>query len=130
MKVTVIDTNILIDLFHGDSVTGLEIARYDRILVPTVVVGEFKSGINSGTENGKRQGKCLNEFLDSSAVEVVPVSEETADCYSRIFRFLKSNGIPKAQNDIWIAASAVEHNAELLSHDSHFGDIPLLKIAQ
>lgn len=129
MRIAVIDTNILIDLFHGDISTGEEISRYDRILVPSIVIGEYKAGIRPGTENGKLQTKCLNDFLDSSVVDAISVSEETADCYARIFRYLKNNGIPKPQNDIWIAASAVEYNAEMLSHDGHFSEIPLLKIA-
>lgn len=128
MKSLLIDTNVLISLFRGDENIAAEIGAYDRILVPTVVIGEFKAGINAAVKAGKAQQRQLDEFLDSAAVSVIPVSEDVSDAYARIFRVLKANGTPIPQNDIWIAACAVETGATLYSKDAHFSLIPLLKV--
>jgi predicted nucleic acid-binding protein len=68
----------------------------------------------------------LESFLDSPSVGVIPVTEGIASVYARIFRVLKANGTPIPQNDMWIAACAVDAGATLLSSDAHFASIPLL----
>lgn len=128
MKSLLVDTNILIALFRGDEKVAAEIGAYDRVLVPTVVIGEFKAGVNPAVKAGKAQQRQLDEFLDSASVTVIPVSEDVADAYARIFRVLKANGTPIPQNDLWIAACAVENGAILYSKDAHFSLIPLLKV--
>lgn len=128
MKSLLIDTNVLISLFRGDENIAAEIGAYDRVPVPTVVIGEFKAGINAAVKAGKAQQRQLDEFLDSAAVSVIPVSEDVSDAYARIFRVLKANGTPIPQNDMWIAACAVETGATLYTKDAHFSLIPLLKV--
>jgi predicted nucleic acid-binding protein len=68
----------------------------------------------------------LESFLDSPSVGVIPVTEDIASVYARIFMVLKANGTPIPQNDMWIAACAVNAGAMLLSSDAHFASIPLL----
>ena len=60
---------------------------------------------------------------------LLPVSESTVRHYSKIYNQLKKNGTPIPTNDIWIAASALEHGASVISGDSHFSFVPMLKIA-
>jgi predicted nucleic acid-binding protein len=50
----------------------------------------------------------------------VPVTPETAERYAHIYAYLRKNGRPIPTNDLWIAASAMEHSAELLTCDAHF----------
>jgi tRNA(fMet)-specific endonuclease VapC len=66
----------------------------------------------------------LNRFLGKYPVQLVPVAEVTADRYSRIALELRRLGTPIPSNDMWIAAQAMEHGAELLSSDRHFEKIP------
>ena len=53
-------------------------------------------------------------------VTIVPVSDVTADRYARIAYSLRRKGNPIPQNDVWIAAQAMEHGAGLVSFDKHF----------
>ena len=75
------------------------------------VLGEFKVGLDVNTRRGKKVKGLLDDFLDDPAVVFVPFTDETADYYARIFKTLKANGTPIPTNDIWIAASAIEHGA-------------------
>ena len=70
----------------------------------------------------------LESFLDSPSVGIAPVTEDVASVYARIFRVLKANGAPIPQNDMWIAACAVDAGATLITIDRHFACIPLLDI--
>ena len=53
----------------------------------------------------------------------VPIGPVTADRYSRIMESLRARGIQIPTNDVWVAAHAMETGADLVSADSHFGDI-------
>ena len=129
MNSAVIDTNILIDCFQRERGAVDAMSDYDRILVCPAVLGEFKAGIDINTKRGKKAKRLLDEFLDDPAVAVIPCTDETADYYARIYTALKANGTPLPTNDIWIAASALEHGASVLSGDSHFSYVPMLKLA-
>jgi tRNA(fMet)-specific endonuclease VapC len=91
----------------------------DLVLVSPVVLGELIYGFRNGSKFSRNM-ELLNRFLESDAVEVVPVGEVTADRYSRIVLQLRKEGKPVPSNDIWIAAQAMEHGADLLTSDSHF----------
>ena len=38
-------------------------------------------------------------------------------------------GTPMPTNDIWIAASAIQHDCPLFTQDAHFKNVPGLKLA-
>ena len=129
MNAAVIDTNILIGCFQRDQGAAATISDYDRILVCPVVLGEFKAGIDIATKKGRKAKELLDEFLDDPAVMVVPCTDETADYYAMIYKALRERGTPLPTNDIWIAAAALEHGAVVLSGDSHFSRVPMLKLS-
>ena len=129
MKPLLLDTNVLIRFFRSDRKIADIISTFEKIVIPTVVLGEFKSGVDPLTAGGKRQLEVLDAFLDSLSVDIIPVTEDVSSAYARIFRTLKANGTPIPQNDIWIAACAIDAGATLISSDSHFAKIPLLDIS-
>ena len=128
MKSLLLDTNVLIRFFRSDRKISDIISAYEKIVVPSVVLGEFKAGADPTKTFGQRQLEVLESFLDSPSVGVIPVTEDIASVYARIFRVLKANGTPIPQNDMWIAACAVDAGARLLSSDAHFASIPLLDV--
>lgn len=127
MKPLLLDTNVLIKFLRGDGKVGDVISKYERILLPAIVVGEYKAGIAPEAAGGRIQLDVLEDFLDSPFVRVIDVSEEVSDAYARVFRVLKANGTPIPQNDLWIAACAVEAGAAVCSFDNHFSCVPLLE---
>ena len=129
MNTAMIDTNILIECFQRNRNISEAISHFDRILVCPAVLGEFKAGLDVNTKRGKKVKGLLDDFLDDPAVVLVPFTDETADYYARIFKTLKANGTPIPTNDIWIAASAIEHGASVLASDEHFSYVPMLKLA-
>ncbi len=124
----VIDTSVLIGCFQREHGISEKVSEYDRILVCPAVLGEFKAGLDVETKRGRKASERLDEFLDDPAVVIVPCTDETADWYARVFKALKANGTPIPTNDVWIAASALEHGAAVLSGDVHFSLVPMLKL--
>ncbi len=52
------------------------------------------------------------------------IGADTALRYGEIITFLRRLGAPIPTNDIWIAASAMELGAAVLTTDAHFRSIP------
>jgi len=98
------------------------IAGAGLVLLSAVVLGELMFGFRNGTRFRENM-KDLHMFLDHEAVELVEIGRDTADRYARIAAGLKTQGTPIPTNDIWIAAHAMEHGAELVTCDCHFEEI-------
>jgi len=87
--------------------------------VSTVVLGELLGGFALGSR-AERNRTELAAFLDSPRVAVLPVGEATAEFYASVFAALRRKGQPIPTNDLWVAASALEHGFALFTYDSHF----------
>ena len=128
MKPLVLDTNVLIRFLErgGDYVETF--SKFDRLLIPAAVEGEYRAGIDASTNSGVRRQKAFDALLGSSAVEYVPVGHEVSAEYAQVFRRLQERGTPIPQNDIWIAATARVRHAPLCTLDDHFKNVEELEL--
>jgi predicted nucleic acid-binding protein len=129
MRPILIDTNAYTAFMLGDTAVVEVLAHAERICLNSIVLGELLGGFAAGTREAKNRAE-LARFLDSPRVEVVPVTALTADSYALAYSNLRRKGQPIPTNDLWIAASALEHGAALLSRDRHFGQIDGLRCGQ
>jgi tRNA(fMet)-specific endonuclease VapC len=120
-----LDTSIVVEHFRGNpEVTGaLEAAH--RLFVPSVVVGELCYGALRSNDFEKRWQQLL-VFLQ--AVLIIFVDKETAFHYGHIRSALTQAGNPIPENDIWIAALAIQHQLPLATRDSHFERIASISL--
>jgi predicted nucleic acid-binding protein len=94
-----------------------------EILIPLPVLGELWAGFAVGSRHQENRDE-LDIFLQSRRVKVVPIIPDTAERYAFIYAYLRKEGRPIPINDLWIAASAMEHSAMLLTADQHFQFVP------
>ena len=123
----VLDTNVLIRLFEGKFETSKVFSCYDEVVLPTTVIGEYRAGIFP-TRKGETSQRKLEFFLQKPSVKIVPVVERTAEMYAKVYQALRKEGRPIPQNDMWIAASALEHCADIATFDEHFKLVPMLTV--
>ena len=93
---------------------------------------DLLGGFAARTREAKNRAE-LTRVLQSPRVEVLPVTAQTADTYALVYAALRRKGQPIPTNDLWIAASALEHGAALLTRDAHFAhfaQIASLRIGQ
>lgn len=119
MTRVMVDTSAYAAFKRGHSSVVHSLKRANGILLPTIVLGELWAGFEAGTQR-ERNRLDLETFLQSPRVALAPIGEETAVRYAILYAHLRSLGRPIPTNDLWIAASAMEHGATLLTADAHF----------
>ena len=119
MRRILLDTNVYAAFKRNDPQAVELVRRSEFIGVTVVVLGELLAGFRCGSREGQNRRE-LDQFLDSPRVSVLQADEETAEFYGAVFSDLKSKGRPIPSNDIWIAASALQHGLALASNDEHF----------
>ena len=112
-----LDTNIVIDFFRNSQKTKDKLKEIDQLSTSAIVLGELIYGAENSS-NREKHIKQINDF--SRSCFVLPITEETSKIYGKIKTQLKTDGHPIPENDIWIAAHAIESNFILLSNDTHF----------
>ncbi len=70
----------------------------------------------------------LQQFLTSERVHQLVIDAETAAQYAIVYRELRGRGRPIPTNDMWIAASALQHGFAVFSDDGHFHEVPGLHV--
>lgn len=121
-----IDTSIIIDIFGGNTAFADKIADLDGLYISSVVLGELYVGVNRVSNKAKHLKK-LQSFLELCTV--LPADDITAECFGQIMASLLRKGKPIPTNDVWIAATAKQHNLSLVSKDAHFKLIDELESA-
>ena len=125
-----VDTNVLIRYFKDDEPFANLIESAEEVVMHPAVYAEYISGLDEQTKMGKALRKQIEDFLDAPVVTLASVTSMTSNYYAKIYRHLKKIGKMIPQNDIWLAASAFENGYEIISHDAHFRNIPMLNLSQ
>ena len=120
-----LDTNRLTDLFRGDAELADRLGQCDEVWIPLVVLAEMKAGFLGGSQQSRNEA-VLRAFLAKPTVGILLPARETAEHYARLFVQLKRAGTPIPDNDLWIAALALEHDLQLITRDEHFEQVPQL----
>lgn len=128
MKRILLDTNVYAAFKRGDD-DAVELLRLaDEIVLCPVVLGELLAGFAHSAREARNREE-LAAFLDSPRVTLVPLDDQTAEAYARIFTLLRRKGTPISTNDLWIAATALQHGLILVTRDAHFTAIEGLATA-
>lgn len=122
MKRILIDTNAYVAFKRNDPDIVQLFRTVDYIAINAVVLGELLAGFRCGTRADINRRE-LDLFLASPRVFSLPITEETADFYALVFEQLRRKGLPIPTNDLWIAASAMQHGLGLVTLDGHFAHV-------
>ncbi len=116
------DTSAYVAFLKGTPRVKEAVQQADEIVFNPVVLGELKAGFLIG-RNEKRNGAILKDFLSSPRVIIAEIDEETSERYAVIVRSLRMKGTPIPTNDLWIAASAMQHGLKVLTTDKHYLEV-------
>ena len=122
MTAAVLDTSALIAALRGEPPAVAIIRRLDQLVIPAVALGELLAG-GRGARSPQRY-RAIQRLVASPRVELAPAGAGTAERYAAIVDSLRLAGRPIPTNDIWIAASAMEHGLPVVTSDRHYLDVP------
>lgn len=128
MKRIIIDTNFYVAFKRNDAEAVNLLQRADYIGVNTVILGELLAGFRCGNKERDNRAE-LDRFLDSARVNLLAVDDETSEFYAQVFSELRQKGRPIPSNDLWLAASALQHGLALATFDDHFTHISSILLA-
>lgn len=122
-----LDTNAYVRLAAGHRPLRAAIELALDVFVPTTVLGELHAGFAMGARREENMQE-LTRFLSLPGVRITETTAEVAERYGLLMTMLRQAGTPLPTNDIWIAATALELGARLVSYDGHFEKIPGLLV--
>jgi tRNA(fMet)-specific endonuclease VapC len=117
----ILDTNAVSSLFAGDPALADVLAARSRHHLPVIVIGEYRFGLLR-SRHRERLGVLLATLIQESSVLAVDLV--TAEIYSQVREDLRASGRPIPENDVWIAALALQHRQPVVSRDDHFDSVP------
>jgi tRNA(fMet)-specific endonuclease VapC len=124
-----LDTNAVIAVMKGDSAI-LERLTNVGMLVSSITLGEIFLGAYKSVRvkaNLARIEAFVADYVTGDAV--LACDYQTARQYGRIKSLLHTKGHPIPDNDIWIAAVALQYGLKLLTRDQHFREVDDLQVA-
>lgn len=115
-----IDTVAAIAHLKGDVAFHAALDPQATLSIPIIVLGE----LYSGAENSAQVEGNIQKIVEMvRACELLLCDAQTARQYARISQQLRRKGRPIPQNDMWIAALAIQHGLTLVTRDAHFNHI-------
>jgi len=119
-----LDTNIIIALFASEASIINNLVQADEVFIPSIVIGELHYGARKSgrfQENLER----LEELVANSAI--IDCDSTTARQYGDVKNRLRIKGRPLPENDVWIAALALQYSLTLVTRDAHFQEVENLQ---
>ena len=124
MRGLLLDSCVYIDMADGDERVADALAAARRVYFSAIALGELLAGFQPG-ERGESKRAMLERFIATSGARILPVRQQTADAYAALFKHCKQHGRMIPQNDLWIAATALEYGLTILTADRHFTELPV-----
>lgn len=112
-----LDTSIVVRHFRDGSAVAGKLAAYEELYLPQIALGELYYGAFRSAAPEKHVAQ-IERFL--IAADVLMPDHETARIYGKIATQLARDGAPIPQNDIWIAALALQFGLPLATTDAHY----------
>ena len=115
-----LDTSVVVRHFRDANALAGKLEAFEEIYLPQAALAE----LYAGAYRSARPEKNLRQIaLFLEAVDVLVPDEATPDVYGRIAAQLARDGRPIPQNDIWIAAIALQTGLPLATADRHFQNV-------
>jgi len=120
-----LDTSVVIRHFRDSNALASKLTAYEEIYLPQAALAELYAGAFRSARPEKNLQQ-ITRFLE--AVDVLVPDESTPEIYGRISAQLAQVGTPIPQNDIWIAAIALQSSLPLATADGHFQNVTGLTV--
>ena len=114
----VLDTSIVIAHFRNEPAIAKRLLDASLLLLPLTALGELYTGAFRKKHNRDQALETIEDFMAS--VNLLRPDHDTASHYGKLRSHVMAKGKPIPDNDLWIAAIAVQYGLPLANRDAHF----------
>ncbi len=128
--VLVFDTSALSQIIDRDLALIKVASRgeYTSLVLPLATDAELRYGFKHG--NREASNLLLYENIKRDyGVQLAAPDQETALHHAELATWCRKHGKNLSNNDLWIAATAVQHGGQLLTTDNDFAALPQVRLA-
>ena len=124
-----LDTNVLIDFFHGQKniVDKVQSIERENLSISIITAAEIYHG-SYKTALSRKYIDEFENFLIDLEVLLIPLDRELVKRYGLLMASLEKQGKKLSSFDILIAATALIHNLTIITNDKGLARIKGLKI--
>lgn len=119
-----LDTNIIIAIFADEEAVQERRQNADRVFLPLPVIGELYYGARTSNRPAENLAK-IDQIIQQ--IRILPCDLRTGQWYGIIKDELRRKGRLIPDNDIWIAAIAMQRGLILVTRDTHFDEVESLR---
>ncbi|MGI8730658.1 MAG: PIN domain-containing protein [Solirubrobacteraceae bacterium] len=111
--------------------TGRPLGPYAEdaeIAISMVTIAELEMGVLAASEPQTRATR-LRTLRDAEQLSALPVDRDVASAFAALAIRMRESGLGRiGVQDAWIAATAIAHDADLLTQDGDFDAVPGLRL--
>jgi predicted nucleic acid-binding protein len=124
-----LDTNVLIDFFHGEkrAVDKIKSIEKNNLSISVITVAEIFHGAYKTSSTEKYIAE-FEQFLNDLVVSVIPLDTIIAKRAGQLLAKSASKSYELTGFDAVIAATVMVHHLTLVTSDRNFRKVPSLKI--
>ena len=115
-----LDTSAVIGLFAGEPAVVSAVERRQQLFLPVIALAELYYGAFRSARRANNIAR-LDEFAET--ITTLDCDASTARVYGEAKAILAGKGRPIPENDLWIAALALQHRLVVLTRDPHFKEV-------
>lgn len=114
-----LDTVIVAAYFNGEPVIRQKL-KDTTVYVSSITIGELYFGayLSQQVANNVQQ---IKDFIAINTV--LQCDATTGNHYGQVKQRLRAKGRPIPENDIWIAATALQYGLTVVTRDGHFNEV-------
>lgn len=125
----IIDTSAYSQAQRGNQKVMDILNNADHIFITPIVEAELRAGFAYGAKK-LSNNKLLDKFIGSNSVTWINLSDRTPRIFAELYAELRNSGWTIGQNDLWIAALAVENNLPVLTLDADFRGVKAIELVE
>jgi tRNA(fMet)-specific endonuclease VapC len=119
-----LDTVIVAAYFNREPVIRQKLKDV-TVYVSSITIGE----LYFGAYHSRQVANNVQQIKDFIAINtVLQCDAVTGDYYGQVKQRLRAKGRPIPENDIWIAATALQYGLTVATRDAHFSEVDGLLI--
>jgi predicted nucleic acid-binding protein len=124
MTRAIADTSVFIAREAGRPLRDLP----DEIAVSVITAAELELGVLRAPDPSSRAMRLATLSRLRAAYPLLPIDGATASCFARLADEQLRAGRKPRRHDTWIAATALHHEAAVLTQDADFSSFSLVDV--